>query len=126
VITLHIVYNTGAAFGLGQGHEWLVEVGEVVLLGLLGMLLRNTTLVTRVGIAMAIGGGVGNLFIRLTGPDGPFNSAVVDWIYLSFYPETFNLADLALRIGVVVTITGLIVDNRRQRASRRLRVAANE
>ncbi len=117
---LHIVYNTGAAFGLGQGHEWLVEAGEVLLLAVLGVLLRKTTPVTRFGVALAIGGGVGNLLVRLTGSEGPFNSPVIDWIHLSFYPPTFNLADVALRIGVIVAILGLIFDNRRQRRPARL------
>nr|WP_276939853.1 signal peptidase II [Ferrimicrobium acidiphilum] len=126
VIRLHIVYNTGAAFGLGQGHEWLVEVGEVLILTLLGFLVRNTTPFTRVGVALAIGGGAGNLLVRLTGPDGPFNSPVVDWIHLSFYPATFNLADVALRIGVVVAILGFIFDNRHQRVSERLRVLGSD
>jgi signal peptidase II len=126
VIVLHIVYNTGAAFGLGQGHEWLVEAGEVLLLAVLGVLLCNTTPVTRVGVALAIGGGVGNLLVRLTGPDGPFNSPVVDWIHLSFYPATFNLADVALRIGVIVAILGFIFDNWRQRISAHLRVLGSD
>jgi signal peptidase II len=126
LITLHIVYNTGAAFGLGQGHEWLVEVGEVLVLAVLGVFVRNTTPLTRVGVALAIGGGVGNLLVRLTGPDGPFNSPVIDWIRLSFYPATFNLADVALRIGVIVAILGFIFDNRRQRVSERLRVLGSD
>ncbi len=117
LITFHLVYNTGAAFGLGQRHEWLVEVGEVVLLLLLAVLFRHVTLVARIGIAMAIGGGVGNLLVRLTGPEGPFHSPVIDWISLSFYPATFNLADLALRVGVVVAIVGLIMGSRRRQPS---------
>ena len=114
VIKLHLVYNTGAAFGIGEHHEWLVELAEVLIIVVLWLLLRSTSLVGRIGFALAIGGGVGNLVVRWTGPDGPLRSPVIDWIHLSFYPTTFNLADIALRLGIVVVIVGVILDARRR------------
>lgn len=118
IVKLRLVYNTGAAFGIGEQHEWLVEVVEVVVIVVLWFLLRSTNWIGRVGFALAIGGGIGNLVVRWIGPDGPLRSPVVDWIHLSFYPSTFNSADVALRVGIVVAIIGLIVDGRRRRAAR--------
>ncbi|MGC9154648.1 MAG: signal peptidase II [Ferrimicrobium sp.] len=118
IVKLRLVYNTGAAFGIGEQHEWLVELAEVVVIVALWFLLRSTNWIGRIGFALAIGGGVGNLVVRWIGPDGPLRSPVIDWIHLSFYPTTFNIADIALRVGIVVAIAGLILDGRRRRASR--------
>ncbi|WP_298345919.1 signal peptidase II [Ferrimicrobium sp.] len=118
IVKLRLVYNTGAAFGIGEQHEWLVELAEVVVIVALWFLLRSTNWIGRIGFALAIGGGVGNLVVRWIGSDGPLRSPVIDWIHLSFYPTTFNIADIALRVGIVVAIAGLILDGRRRRASR--------
>ncbi len=125
LIAFHIVDNTGAAFGFGARYEWIVEVAAVFSLFVLAMLAHKATKSLRIGLAMAVGGGLGNLIVRLTGSDGPLHSPVVDWIHLSFYPPTFNLADLALRLGTVVAIVGLVPTRRTRDHSGAMSIDAN-
>jgi len=117
LVELRLVTNGGAAFGLGSGHETLVEVAAVALLAALSVIARNQPPLVAAGLGAALGGGLGNLFVRLAGSDGPLHSPVVDWIHLSFYPETFNLADVAIRAGLLAAAIGLIADRRRRPGS---------
>jgi len=65
---------------------------------LLGLWVRYaTSVVERLGAALAVGGGLGNLADRLFRPPGGLHGAVIDWIHVSFYAPTFNLADVWLR-----------------------------
>jgi len=115
-VELRLVANRGAAFGLGSGHETLVEVAAAALLAALTVIARNQPPLVAAGLGAALGGGLGNLSVRLAGPDGPLHSPVVDWIHLSFYPETFNLADVAIRAGLLAAAVGLLADRKRRRA----------
>lgn len=115
-VELRLVTNRGAAFGLGTGHETLVEIAAAALLAALALIARNQPPLVAVGLGATLGGGLGNLSVRLTGPDGPLHSPVVDWIHLSFYPETFNLADVAIRAGLLAAAIGLVADRKRRRA----------
>ena len=105
LVRLHLVTNTGAAFGLGTGYEPVVAVlsaGGLVLLGVFATQTRAR--VVAIGLGCAVGGGLGNLTERVIGPAGLLHGPVVDWIHLSFYGPTFNLADVWLRAGLVVAI----------------------
>ncbi len=116
LVDLRLVANRGAAFGLGSGHETLVEAAAAALLAALIVIARGQSPLVAAGLGAALGGGLGNLSVRLTGPDGPLHSPVVDWIHLSFYPETFNLADVAIRAGLLIAALGLIAGRTRRRA----------
>lgn len=54
----------------------------------------------RIGFSLALGGGLGNLIDRLT------RGAVTDWIHVAGYPATFNLADIAVRVGLLIALAG--------------------
>ncbi|MGC8514098.1 MAG: signal peptidase II [Acidimicrobiales bacterium] len=108
LVDLRLVANRGAAFGLGSGHETLVELAAVIFLGALIVVARSQPPLVAAGLGFALGGGLGNLAVRLAGPKGPLQSPVIDWIHLSFYPETFNLADVAIRAGLLIAALGLI------------------
>ena len=99
---LHIenVRNKGVAFGLG-GDISAVLIGAtiVALIGLLVYLAargRGGVLVW-LPAALLIGGALGNLADRVR--DG----AVTDFIDLPLWP-TFNLADLAIVVGVLLLL----------------------
>lgn len=115
LVDLRLVVNHGAAFGLWSGHETLVEVvesGALVVLALLGA--RSPVPLVAAGLGAAFGGGLANLAVRVLGPGGPRHAPVVDWIHVSFYPETFNLADVAIRLGLVVAVAGTVLAWRRR------------
>ena len=103
LIRLRLVANHGAAFGFGAGYEPLVVLASAFGVALLGLWARYaTSSVERLGAALAVGGGLGNLADRLFRPPGALHGAVVDWIHFSFYAPTFNLADVWLRGGILI------------------------
>lgn len=112
LVVLRLVANHGATLGLGAAHETLVEVAEVAALALLAVLARRQRPVVAAGLGAAFGGGLGNLVVRLLGPEGPLTSPVVDWVHVAPYPPTFNLADVAVRVGLVVAVIGALARRR--------------
>jgi len=56
---------------------------------------------TRVGLALVLGGALGNLYDRLV------YGFVVDFFDLSFFPAVFNVADSAITAGAILLATGL-------------------
>ena len=120
LIRLRLVANHGAAFGFGAGYEPLVVLASAVGIVLLGIWARSHQHVQRLGAALAVGGGLGNLADRLFRPPGGLHGAVVDWIHVSFYAPTFNLADVWLRGGILIAALAWLW-NRRNRRTRRTR-----
>jgi signal peptidase II len=105
------VRNKGVAFGLG-GDISAVVIGAtiVLLIGLLVVLaMRSKTgWLIWLPAALLIGGALGNLADRAR--DG----AVIDFIDLPLWP-TFNLADVAIVLGVLL----LLFDVERSEGGRR-------
>ena len=107
LIRLQLVINHGAAFGLGASYEPFLVVVAFVGLILLGMwAVRASGRAERFGAALAAAGAAGNLIDRLFRPPAVLHGGVVDWLHLSFYGPTFNLADVWLRAGVLIAIGG--------------------
>ena len=100
VVSFTYVQNTGAAFGLFKGQQWLFVPVSVVVIG---WLLREWRLapvrepVTRWAEALILGGTVGNLMDRLR------FGYVVDFLDLRVWP-VFNVGDSAITIGVALLI----------------------
>ena len=118
VVRLQLVSNHGAAFGIGSGYESVVAVVSLALIIALGVwAARAATGVERLGGWLAVGGGLGNLIDRVIRPPGGLHGAVTDWIHLSFYGPTFNLADVWLRGGLLIAVAGWLW-HRRRRAAR--------
>ena len=119
LIQLRLVANHGAAFGFGAGYEPLVVLASAAGIVLLGLWARYATgAVERLGAALAVGGGLGNLADRLFRPPGVLHGAVVDWIHVSFYAPTFNLADVWLRGGILIAALAWLWNRRNQRNQR--------
>jgi signal peptidase II len=110
---LHIenVRNKGVAFGLGGDiSAALIGVTILLLMGLLVFLAARGASGWGVWLpaALLLGGALGNLADRVR--DG----AVTDFIDLPLWP-TFNLADLAITLGVLL----LLLDVERSETKRR-------
>ncbi len=92
------VMNRGGIWGWHGGLDWR-WVSLVVVGGLMVYAWRQEmSLKYQVGYGLVIGGGLGNLYDRLT------IGAVVDWIGLVDWFAWFNIADMTINIGL-----GLII-----------------
>jgi len=103
-LSLRLVYNTGAAFGISVGphSRWVFTVLALVALVVLGAMVRQTAtkewfrLLT---LGLVCGGAIGNLIDRIRSPRG-----VVDFIDVwigTFHWPTFNVADMAVSCGAI-------------------------
>ncbi len=108
-LSLRLVYNTGAAFGIFPGGRWVfLAVAPPVALGVALWSMRAAHLGERIAAALMLGGIFGNSWDRLLAPDG----RVTDFVDFSFWPA-FNLADSALVVGLVTYGLSLLVLSRR-------------
>jgi signal peptidase II len=111
---LVLAFNRGAAFSFLAGEDgwqrWLFAVIAVAACGAMTWLLRRGgRALFCAGLALIIGGALGNLYDRLT------LGHVVDFLlvhYGGWYFPAFNVADSAITVGA----GALIVDSFRDRA----------
>ncbi|MGD0702614.1 MAG: signal peptidase II [Trebonia sp.] len=109
LVSVRLVRNTGASFGLGAGHPVVVVLVAVVIIAVVAALLARTRgKAAALCLAAVLGGALGNLADRLFRAPGLGRGAVVDWIHVSFYPATFNIADLAIRVGAVGAVIAML------------------
>jgi signal peptidase II len=98
---LHLIHvrNSGVAFGFFSGGGWpLVLVGVAALAALLAFFFTHVRRpLAWLPTGLLIGGAAGNLVDRLR--DG----AVTDFVKLPHWPA-FNVADMAITIGVVLLV----------------------
>ncbi|MEL6981148.1 MAG: signal peptidase II, partial [Actinomycetota bacterium] len=104
-VRFNLVFNTGAAFTRGSGYGPIIGVLAIIMTGVLVYL--STRRQDRFGIILfgaLAGGAVGNLLDRIfRADDGPLSGAVIDFIDVGWWP-VFNVADMAIVIGVVSII----------------------
>ncbi len=98
---LDLGYNSGSAFSLFTGQRRRPGRGGGGARGGPGFLaLRTRRVAVAVGLGLVLGGAVGNLADRLVrGHHGD----VVDFVTLTHWP-TFNVADSAITVGVVLLL----------------------
>ena len=102
VLSLDLVRNPGAAFGLAPGATWVLTAVAVAVVA--GAVVAAPRLAGRravAGLGLVAGGAAGNLTDRLVRTPGFGRGQVVDWIRLPHWP-TFNLADVTILAGVSV------------------------
>lgn len=107
------VQNRGAAFGLfdDSPSEW--KIGILILFSVVAMVVvaallwknSHTLTATGVGLALVLGGAVGNLWDRL------LSGYVVDFldVYIrSYHWPAFNVADSAIVVGAFLLVGEII------------------
>ena len=119
VLTLKLVKNYGAVFGIGQGGRWVFACVSVLAIAVIVTIFMRTPPKARAmhtALALILGGAIGNLYDRIT------TGWVRDMLYLfpgvrlpfglhwpggsnELYPWVFNIADAALCVGVLLVIT---------------------
>lgn len=96
---LWLTFNSGAAFGVGQGLSAELIIVGVVLVGiLLAVSRRVPSTLAAVAIGLVLGGALGNLADRVLRSNG---GAVIDFIYTRYWP-TFNVADSCIVVGALL------------------------
>lgn len=106
IFSITYVRNYGAAFGILQSQTWLlIALSFVVFLFVWVKRAKLTSYPKefQVGLALALGGALGNLVDRIR------LGYVVDFLDFQFWP-VFNLADIAIVSGVGLIILGLYFD----------------
>ncbi len=104
VLVLRLTRNPGGAFSVFTGFTPLLAILAAALVVVIVRTTRRTTdRVMALSLALVLGGAVGNLTDRLVRAPGFLRGHVIDFIDLSFWP-TFNLADSAITIGVIVVL----------------------
>ncbi|MDD4178443.1 MAG: signal peptidase II [Candidatus Margulisbacteria bacterium] len=113
LVKLTYVRNTGAAFSLFVGFSpYLAAINLVisfVVIYIYYRLPKNDRL-TQTALAFILGGSLGNLADRL------FRSYVVDYIDVGFWP-VFNLADIAINLGVALLAYKLLFGGKENAAN---------
>jgi signal peptidase II len=117
VLSLRLVRNPGAAFGVAQGLTFaLTVIAVVVILVILRISRRLRSPGWAVGLGMVLGGAIGNLVDRIFRSPGPLRGHVVDFLELPHFP-VFNVADSAIVTGgvlmVLLSLFGIAYDGRR-------------
>jgi signal peptidase II len=109
-LRLALVFNDRAAFSLGFGSTTAIALTGCVLVVVLVVLgVRRQPLGSALGFGIILGGALGNLTDRaLRRGDGFLGGRVVDMVDLQWWP-VFNLADVALWVGIGV----LLITSRR-------------
>ncbi|MBU2573264.1 MAG: signal peptidase II [Elusimicrobia bacterium] len=112
--SLTYVENTGVAFGMFRDNNAFFIVFSIALIGGLLVFRRKlpaSGLAARAGIALVLGGALGNLYDRLA------YGFVVDFFDFSFFPAVFNVADSAITAGAGLLAIGI---NRREGRGERI------
>jgi len=118
VLNLQLTANTGAIFGMGKGSRWVFIAVSLLAIGFIGRVFWRSPARARllhVALALILAGALGNLYDRVR------FAAVRDMLYLfpgadlpwnlswpggarGLYPWVFNLADVALLLGVLAVV----------------------
>ena len=115
-LNLTLMYNEGAAFsflaGAGGWQRWFfagLATLVTIALGVWLHRLKATERMTAIGIALVMGGAVGNLIDRI------LTGLVVDFIdvyYADWHWPAFNLADSAITLGVALLLVATLREGR--------------
>jgi signal peptidase II len=107
-ITLRLIRNPGAAFGLGVGATAVFTVVTAIVIGaVLRTARRLGSLRWALALGLLLGGSLGNLSDRLSRSPGPLRGHVVDFIDFPGWP-IFNLADAFICMaGLMIVLLAL-------------------
>lgn len=104
LLTLRLVRNPGAAFGLAGGMTVLLTlVAAVVVVAVLRSARRLFSFPWALTLGLLLGGAMGNLLDRLFRPPGVLRGHVIDMLELPHWP-VFNVADMAITTAAVAVV----------------------
>lgn len=117
VLSLRLVFNPGAAFGIGQGYTVVFTTVMIIVSLVIVRVARNLASAWwAAALGLLLGGAMGNLTDRLFRAPGPFRGHVIDFLELPSWP-VFNLADSAIvcagALMIGLTLRGVQLDGTR-------------
>ena len=111
IVSLTHVQNTGGAYSLGKNNTSIIIFINIIIMGILLIYfiknfnkLKN---IIKISFTLILSGGIGNLLDRI------FRGYVIDYIDINnlFEFPIFNLADIAVVIGIFITIFYILEDS---------------
>ncbi|WP_211747973.1 signal peptidase II [Paenibacillus sp. Marseille-Q4541] len=108
--------NSGMAFSLFQGYARLFGVVALIFISLVLYYRYKGEIhgrVMNVGAGLLVGGAAGNMIDRF------WHGTVTDFIVFSDGGGILNLADIALNLGVLLFIAGMILNHYSSREKKR-------
>ncbi|RYE81057.1 MAG: signal peptidase II [Myxococcales bacterium] len=107
-LQLNLIYNPGAAFGLGGGFTVVFALLALVATCVaVWFALKVRTPAWAIAVGLVIAGVGGNLIDRIVRAPGPFHGHVVDFLQLPNWP-IFNVADICINAGAILIIIQFI------------------
>ncbi len=113
----HITYitNDGMAFGLADDSRWVFMVFSTIAILGIGVYLFGfckERMLLKVGLALIVSGGIGNMIDRIFRYDPIYDcGVVVDMIdFKGIWQFIFNVADALVCVGAGIVILALILD----------------
>ena len=99
---LRLTFNTGASFSIFSGGGQILALVSFGVVALIFYILGDASRrIEAVALGLVLGGALGNLSDRIFRGSGLLDGAVVDFIDFTFF-ATFNVADIAINLGVVL------------------------
>lgn len=112
VLSLTHLHNEGAAWSMLEGKMWFFYIVTVVCCLVIGYLLVHNIKESKcltVGLALILGGAIGNFIDRIR------LGYVVDMFQVEFFNfPIFNVADTALSIGVACVLIYILLDDKKE------------
>jgi len=107
-LRFNLSFNSGMAFGKGQGLGPILGVIALVVVVylLLGLRVDGSRLGV-IAVGLVVGGAAGNVCDRLFRGEAWFRGAVVDFIDLQWWP-VFNIADIGVTVGGILLVVASI------------------
>ncbi|MET8626680.1 signal peptidase II [Kitasatospora sp. NPDC004669] len=104
VVTLQVIRNSGAAFGMGQALTVVFTmIASAVIVVIWRIARRLYSLPWAIALGLLLGGALGNLTDRLFRAPGVFRGHVVDFVSVQHF-AVFNLADSAIVCGGILVV----------------------
>lgn len=104
-ISLRLIRNPGAAFGLGVNVTVLfTAITVLVIVAILRSSRRLGSLPWSLTLGLLLGGALGNLTDRIARSPGPLSGHVIDFVEIPGWP-IFNVADLSICVAGAMMVT---------------------
>jgi signal peptidase II len=106
-VWFRLTTNTGAGLGLFPGHNLLFLLVTALVVGVIVVIVVRGLApgaLAAGGLGAVAGGAISNLLDRVR------LGSVIDFIEVQRWPTDFNLADAAVRFGVVIFVVALLLD----------------